>query len=211
MMAIDFPKHNLNPALNAAMLLERFAPLASTAEKKSKYQTFAKRQVDYLLGKNSMNTPYIVGVNPNSPQNPHSALASGGFDINKIDTDPPQEAYVLSGAVVGGPDRRGRFYDIRSDWPETEVALDYNAPMLTLAAAQVINQTSDPFYTSLQAGAYDKVKPQGKPCDAAVQDGCVGGHLTSAATIAMAVSIGVVAIIVIGLSIYYFWRVRKNK
>lgn len=65
--------------------------------------------------------PYIVGVNPNSPQNPHSALASGGFNINEIDTDPAQEAYVLYGAVVGGPNRRGNFYDIRSDWPETEV------------------------------------------------------------------------------------------
>jgi len=65
--------------------------------------------------------PYIVGVNPNSPKNPHSALASGGFDVDKIDTDPAQEAYVLYGAVVGGPDRRGRFYDIRSDWPQTEV------------------------------------------------------------------------------------------
>jgi endoglucanase len=48
-------------------------------------------------------------------------MASGGNDINNIDTSPPQEAYVLYGAVVGGPDKKDRFYDIRSDWPETEV------------------------------------------------------------------------------------------
>jgi hypothetical protein len=48
-------------------------------------------------------------------------MASGGDDINHIDTSPPQEAYVLYGAVVGGPDQKDRFYDIRSDWPETEV------------------------------------------------------------------------------------------
>lgn len=60
-------------------------------------------------------------MNPNSPKNPHSALASGGFDVAKIDTDPAVEAYVLYGAVVGGPDKRGRFFDIRSDWPQTEV------------------------------------------------------------------------------------------
>jgi endoglucanase len=65
--------------------------------------------------------PYIVGSNPNSPVNPHSAMASGGDDLSKIDTSPPQEAYVLYGAVVGGPDKKDRFYDIRSDWPETEV------------------------------------------------------------------------------------------
>ena len=65
--------------------------------------------------------PYIVGVNPNSPSNPHSALASGGYNVDKIDSDPPQEAHVLYGAVVGGPDKRDNYYDIRSDWPQTEV------------------------------------------------------------------------------------------
>lgn len=47
-------------------------------------------------------------------------MASGGQDITQIDTSPAQEAYVLYGAVIGGPDQRGRFYDIRSDWPQTE-------------------------------------------------------------------------------------------
>jgi len=65
--------------------------------------------------------PYIVGVNPNSPKNPHSAMASGGFQIEEIDTDPVDETYILYGAVVGGPDKRGKFFDIRSDWPQTEV------------------------------------------------------------------------------------------
>jgi endoglucanase len=108
------------------------------------FQDFALSQLNYALGNNSMSgassmprsnvtqrpshhharftaAPYIVGSNPNSPVNPHSALASGGDDINHIDTSPPQEAYVLYGAVVGGPDQKDRFYDIRSDWPETEV------------------------------------------------------------------------------------------
>lgn len=49
-------------------------------------------------------------------------MAAGGFDIGEIDTDPVHEAYILYGAVVGGPDKRGRFFDIRSDWPETEVS-----------------------------------------------------------------------------------------
>jgi len=65
--------------------------------------------------------PYIVGVNPNSPRNPHSAMASGGYDVGAIDTDPAVEAYILYGAVIGGPDKHGRYFDIRSDWPQTEV------------------------------------------------------------------------------------------
>lgn len=101
-------------------------------------QNFAQSQVDYALGKNpmsgvypscsrvfpadlSLKVPYIVGSNPNSPSNPHSAMASGGNDIGNIDTSPEQEAYVLYGAVVGGPTKDDKFFDIRSDWPETEV------------------------------------------------------------------------------------------
>ncbi|KDR83582.1 hypothetical protein GALMADRAFT_235844 [Galerina marginata CBS 339.88] len=207
----DSDDASLNPALNTAMLLNRFSPLASSAAKTVSYQDFAKRQVDYTLGKNSMSMPYIVGVNPNSPQNPHSAMAAGGFDIGQIDTDPAQEAYVIGGAVVGGPDKRGRFFDIRSDWPETEIALDYNAPMLTLAAMHVIGDTKDPYFTALQAGAYNKVKPKGQPCDSAFTEGCQGPGLSKKATLAMAVVITVVGLVVIGLSVWYIILLIKSR
>jgi endoglucanase len=39
--------------------------------------------------------------------------------------------------------------------------------MLTLAAMHVLYETSDPFFTRLQAGAFAAKKPGGKPCDAA--------------------------------------------
>ncbi|KAJ6516028.1 glycoside hydrolase family 9 protein [Mycena sanguinolenta] len=200
----DSDEASLNPALNAAMLLSRYAPIASTSDKKASYANFAQNQLDYVLGKNSMSVPYIVGSNPNSPANPHSAMASGGDDIGNIDTSPPQEAYVLYGAIIGGPDKQGRFFDIRSDWPETEVALDYNAPMLTLAAMHVLNDTNDPFFTTLQAGAYDKVKPSGQPCDAAISDGCSSGHhISKGGIIALAVVLTVVGLIILGLLIWY--------
>lgn len=48
-------------------------------------------------------------------------MASGGNNISDIDNSPQEEAYILYGAVVGGPDKHDDFYDIRSDWPETEV------------------------------------------------------------------------------------------
>ena len=48
-------------------------------------------------------------------------MASGGNDENNINNSPPKEAYVLYGGVVGGPDGRDRFYDLRDDYPQTEV------------------------------------------------------------------------------------------
>ena len=64
-------------------------------------------------------------------------MASGGNDIDHIDTSPQQEAYILYGGVVGGPNQKDRFYDIRSDWPETEVrtrvGLLYNHMILGVA------------------------------------------------------------------------------
>ncbi|KAI0306950.1 family 9 glycosyl hydrolase [Multifurca ochricompacta] len=204
----DSDDASLNPALNAAMLLTRYAQIATTQEKKKNYLDFAQSQLDYALGNNPMSAPYIVGSNPNSPVNPHSAMASGGNDINHIDTSPPQEAYILYGAVVGGPDRKGRFYDIRSDWPETEVALDYNAPMLSLTAMHVLNDTSDPFFTRLQAGTFAANKPGGKPCDAAFP--CHSG-LSKGAKVALGVVLSIVGSAIAAAVAYYFYRRRRQR
>jgi len=83
--------------------------------------------------------------------------------------------------------------------------------MLTLAAMHVMGDSKDPFYTSLAAGAYDKVKPKGRPCDSAITDGCTGGHLSKKATLAMAITITVVGLIVIGLSAWYIILLMKSR
>lgn len=227
----DSDQASLNPALNLAVLLGFYSPLASSQDKSETYASYAASQLNYALGSNPMSCPYVVGSSPNSPQNPHSALSSGGSDINNIDTDPPQEAYVLYGAVVGGPDRHDRFYDIRSDWPQTEPALDLNAPLLTLAALvsqlidvgsscrhlsdmfsqftqHVMNDSSDPFYTSLEPGAFQEVKPSGTPCDAAFP--CDGG-LSDGGKIAIAVVCTVVGLGVVGSLVYLAYLRRKKK
>jgi len=133
-----------NPALNAAMLLTRYAQIATTQDKKKHYLEFARSQLDYALGNNTMSAPYVVGPNPNSPANPHSALASGGNATENVDTSPLQEPYVRYGVALGGPNEPDQLYEIeiRSDWPETEVPLDYYAPMLTLVAMRVLNDIS---------------------------------------------------------------------
>ncbi|KAG5340990.1 hypothetical protein C0989_012364 [Termitomyces sp. Mn162] len=188
----DSDDASLNPALNAAMLLTRYAQIASTAAKKASYLNFAQSQVDYVLGKNSMHVPYIVGMHPNSPTNPHSAMATGGNDISELDTSPQNETYTLYGAVVGGPNKFDKFYNIRSDWPETEVALDYNAPLLTLAAMHVVNDTTDPFFTSLEIGAYGKVQPKG-------------------GKIAMAMMITIVGLFISSLLAWYLYELNATK
>ncbi|KAF9008918.1 9 glycosyl hydrolase [Cyathus striatus] len=184
---------SVNPALNAAMLLNRFSNMTSSSEKKIAYQllqNFAKSQVNYVLGNNSMSMPYVVGSNPNSPTNPHSAMASGGNNITQIDSFP-----------------RKLHIRYTAQW---SVALDYNAPMLTLTAMYVLNDRSDPFYTSLEAGAYEKVKPRGFPCDAVFREGCAGPQMSTGGKIAMAVVIIIVGLVVFGLLTYYFILVARK-
>ncbi|OBZ76978.1 Endoglucanase E-4 [Grifola frondosa] len=187
----DSDEASLNPSLNAAMLLTRYASsgLASTQNKMNSYLAFAQSQVDYALGKNPMTVPYVVGAHPNSPANPHSAISTGASpeDINNIDTVPQQEAYVIYGGVVGGPDAHGQFWDLRGDWAQGEVALDYNAPLLALAAHALVAGTSDPYYMQVTPGSYGAVRPSGYPCDAAVQTGCKHKGLSEGGKIAVGV------------------------
>lgn len=76
-------------------------------------------------------------MHPNSPQNPHSAPASGGNNLTTLRTNPPTNLHVLYGAMVGGPLDSDQYWDYRDDWVENEVALDYNANIPALAAMMV--------------------------------------------------------------------------
>ncbi|KAI0356489.1 Six-hairpin glycosidase [Trametes cingulata] len=215
----DSDEASLNPALNVAMLMMRYARanLTSSQDIRDRYIAFAQGQLGYVLGKNPMFVPYVVGTHPNSPSNPHSAISTGYAPPNgslsapdDLDNDPPQEAYVLYGGVVGGPDANDRFWDLRSDWVQNEVALDYTAPLLTLGAQALVWGDSDPYYTQVKAGAYDEVRPSGWPCDAAVQKGCKRSGLSTGGKIAVGVVVSVVGLILIAMGGYWVWRVRRN-
>ncbi|WVF66027.1 hypothetical protein IAT40_000765 [Kwoniella sp. CBS 6097] len=198
----DSDEASLNPAMAIAMLMFKYAPIASTDDKRESYIKFAHSQLDYLMGKNPMNVVYMVGSHPNSPQNPHSAPASGGSDIKHIRTSPETEAYVLYGAMVGGPLSDDRFWDWRDDWVQNEVALDYNAMIPTLAAMQLLNNTADPYYVNVQAGTYSA--PSGDPCDAAFP--CGGGGLSAGAKAGIA--IGVILGVALLVAAVCFWKRR---
>ncbi|KAI9253267.1 Six-hairpin glycosidase-like protein [Helicostylum pulchrum] len=113
------------------------------------YTSFIQRQIDYILGANKMFSPYVCGIHKNSPHNPHHAGASGGTNLKKINSEPKHMAHVLYGAIVGGPDDQDNFYDIRNDYLQTEVAIDYNAPFQSLMAYQISIQAADPPYVTI--------------------------------------------------------------
>ncbi|KAF9132992.1 hypothetical protein BGW39_010885 [Mortierella sp. 14UC] len=147
-------------AANAAFALQILANNMNSTGNADKgrigsYRNFAIKQVEYLLGENPEKTPYVVGVHHNSPLNPHSAPASGGFDANNINTQPEFERWTLYGALVGGPDKNDRFRDVRDNWEQTEVALDYNAPFNGLLAYMVATATDSPPYVTIAAGRPD--------------------------------------------------------
>lgn len=50
----DSDEASLNPAMAAATLMLRYAPLA-TADKRDSYRNFALAQLDYVMGKNPAN------------------------------------------------------------------------------------------------------------------------------------------------------------
>ena len=80
--------------------------------------------------------------------------------------------------------------------------------MLTLAAMHVLNDTSDPYFTRLQAGAFAAKKPNGEPCDAAFP--CHHSGLSKGAKIALGVVLSIVGLAIIAAATYIYRR-RRNK
>jgi endoglucanase len=74
--------------------------------------------------------------------------------------------------------------------------------MLTLAAMHVLNDSSDPFFTRLQAGAFAAKKPSGNPCDAAFQ--CHHSGLSTGTKVALGVTLSIVGCAVIAGGIWYY-------
>ncbi|KAJ9110591.1 hypothetical protein QFC22_006709 [Naganishia vaughanmartiniae] len=204
----DSNQASLNPALNVAMLMARYAPIATTSNRTEAYDTFAHRQLDYALGKNPLNAVYMVGQHPNSAKNPHSAPASGGNNASQINTNPPEMAHTLYGALIGGPNAADEFYDLRDDYPETEVALDYNAPLLSLAAWQVMTNENDPYFTALQAGTF--TASSGTPCDDAYPCSSGGGGLSAGAKAGIAIGVILGVLFILALIWALWWRKRRT-
>ena len=97
-------------------------------------KSFAKSQMDYILGNNPANMSYIIGFGSNYPKHPHHRAASGyvGWDQWK---EPAKN--VLIGALVGGPDSSDRYTDQTDKYTCSEVGIDYNAGLVGALAGMV--------------------------------------------------------------------------
>ncbi|KAF3448696.1 hypothetical protein FNV43_RR09409 [Rhamnella rubrinervis] len=124
----------------------RYLKCASGSVPPSLLLSFAKSQVDYILGDNPRATSYMVGYGNNFPRQVHHRASSivsykenpsfvscrGGYAtwFSRKASDPN----LLSGAIVGGPDAYDNFADERDNYEQTEPATYNNAPLLgTLA------------------------------------------------------------------------------
>ncbi|XP_004304093.1 PREDICTED: endoglucanase 11 [Fragaria vesca subsp. vesca] len=108
--------------------------------------SFAKSQVDYILGSNPSNMSYLVGYGSNYPQRVHHRGASvvsyrenkafigctQGYDnwYGRLEPNPN----VLVGALVGGPDSHDNFLDQRDNYMQTEACTYNTAPLVGVFA-----------------------------------------------------------------------------
>ncbi|MFZ5988112.1 MAG: glycoside hydrolase family 9 protein, partial [Bacillota bacterium] len=100
-------------------------------------KTFAKSQIDYILGKNPANMSYIIGYGTNYPKHPHHRAANGYTYATGGITN--EAKHVLLGSLVGGPDATDTYKDDVNQYQYTEVALDYNAGLVGALAGMQKN------------------------------------------------------------------------
>ena len=105
------------------------------------FETWAKGQMDYILGNNPFNTCFVTGFASNSAKNTHHRAASGyqGYTgeyafYEGVKAYHPTNGKVLIGALTGGPNKAGQYSDVIDDYQCNEVAVDYNAGLVGAAA-----------------------------------------------------------------------------
>lgn len=101
--------------------------------------SLAQSQLDYITGDNEYARSFVVGFGENPPTQPHHRNAHGH---DEGDMSLPF-VHVLEGALVGGPtataagNTEAGYIDDVADYVGNEVALDYNAGLVGLAAFAV--------------------------------------------------------------------------
>ncbi|KAK1360393.1 Endoglucanase [Heracleum sosnowskyi] len=106
-------------------------------------RTFAKTQIDYVLGKNPRKMSYLVGFGSHYPKQVHHRGAS--IPNNKVkyscrggwkwrDSSKPNPNTIV-GAMVAGPDRHDGFHDKRTNYNYTEPTIAGNAGLVAALVA----------------------------------------------------------------------------
>jgi uncharacterized protein (UPF0248 family) len=122
---------------NTALQMAALATTKYSAKSGMDYSSWCKAQMGMILGNNSKNVNFVVGMDSNSAKYPHHRAASGyqNFDEMKGKTGYSSNGHTLVGALVGGPaDSNFTYTDSVNDYQANEVALDYNAGLVGAAA-----------------------------------------------------------------------------
>jgi endoglucanase len=117
---------SLRYAANTSFLALVYSNITTDATKKTKYTTFARNQIKYILGTNPLNRSFVCGYGVNPPINPHHRTAHGAW-ANNLTGPPVNSRHTLYGALVGGPGSNDAYTDDRGNFTSNEVATDYNA------------------------------------------------------------------------------------
>ncbi|MEU3459392.1 glycoside hydrolase family 9 protein [Streptomyces sp. NPDC006733] len=155
---------SLRYSANTAFVALQFGTWLSShgkdTAKAQTYHDFGVRQIDYILGDNPAHQSYEIGFtnsgrNTAWPRNPHSRAAHGSWSQSM--TEPATTRHLDYGLLVGGPGSADDGYsDERSNYGETEGALDYNAGFSGALAA-----LTDQYGGTPRAGFPGKETPDG--------------------------------------------------
>lgn len=126
-----------------------------------KYDDWAKGQMDYIFGDNALGLSYVLGMGDKQPTAFHHRTASGIHDDHWNDLGQAsggaegwqtEYAHILYGALVGGPDKDGKYINDVSQYQYSEVAIDYNAGYTACLCALVDDYggTTDPAFPPVE-------------------------------------------------------------
>ena len=122
---------------NTAVQMAALVTTKYSAKSGVDYSDWCKSQMGMILGNNSKNVNFVVGMESNSAKYAHHRAASGyqSFDEMNGQTGYSSNGHTLVGALVGGPtDSNFTYTDSVNDYQANEVALDYNAGLVGAAA-----------------------------------------------------------------------------
>ena len=121
---------------NTAMQMAALAT-SKYAQSGADYTSWCKAQMSMILGNNSKNANFVVGMESNSAKYAHHRAASGYASNDEMtgQVGYSSKGHTLVGALVGGPtDSNFTYQDTIQDYKCNEVALDYNAGLVGAAA-----------------------------------------------------------------------------